>query len=83
MEKTPSKTYRVQLTELELWILRNLLAERYYCERRNLLWSRKRIAQGEPDSRILPINERDKHQKFNRHLLKKLSRPLNVKWFER
>lgn len=77
------KTFRIQLAEKEVWILRNQLAEAYYHDRRNLRWAKKRVALGQPDSQIYTIEHQEKNLKFMKHLLKKLSRCVNVKWFER
>lgn len=78
-----NKTFRVQLTELELRTLRNLLAYQYHCDRRNVCYKKKRMAKGESDSRMYPIAEQEKHLKQKVRLLKKLARHLkDVKWFE-
>ena len=71
---------RIQLSQKELRILRNLLAIDYYNSKRNIRWEKERIATGEPDSRVYPITLREKHLKFTRHLLKKLSKHVGIKW---
>jgi hypothetical protein len=76
------KKFRIQLTEQEVWQLRNLLVKSYLDERKNILWKKRRIKAGEPDSRIYPIELQQKHLVTSRHLLKKLSRRLGVKWFK-
>ena len=83
MEKTLRRKFRIQLSGKELWQLRNLLAGKYHCDRRNIYWRKKRIARGETDSRVYPVALMEKHLKEKKRLLKKLSRYLNVKWFER
>ena len=77
-----AKIFRIQLSEKELMIIRNLLASQYHCDRRNLYWTKYRVAHGQSDSRVYPIEERQEYLKFQIHLLKKLSRHVNVKWFE-
>lgn len=75
------KQIRIQLNKKELWILRNLLARDYHVSRRNIKYAKKRMARGEPDSITYPIADRERNLKFTQHLLKKLSKPLDVKWF--
>ena len=77
------KTFRIQLNEKELWTLRNLLAGHYHCDRRNLLYEKRRMEAGQSESRVYPISEREKHLKQDAKLLKKLSRYVNEKWFIR
>ena len=77
------KTFRIQLTEKELWILRNLLAGQYHCDRRNIRYEKNRLKRGDPESRIYPISEQEKHLKETAKLLKKLSRHVDEKWFIR
>jgi hypothetical protein len=78
------KKFRIQLTESEVWWIRNLLVEEYHRERSNIRWEKKRIAKGvDRDSIAYPIKEREKHLKQKGRLLKKLSRYHNEKWFIR
>jgi len=84
MEKVlREKKFRIVLSEIELRILRNLLADKYHCDRRNLRYEKKRIEEGDPDSRFYPVDEQEKHLKETAKLLRKLSRPLKWKWFIR
>lgn len=82
MARTMEKTFRIQLQEQEVRRLRNLLAGEYHRDRRNLRWAKERIKRGEPESRIYTIANREKHLAFQKHLLKKLSRYVGIKWFE-
>lgn len=82
VESPNAKKHRIQLSGYELWQLRNLLAQKYHSDRRNILWTKQRIAHGEADIRSYPITLRQKHLKETKKLLRKLSRRLDVKWFE-
>lgn len=84
MEKDLSKRVRIQFNKREVWILRNLLADCYHHDRRNLRWEKKRIARGQPDSRAYPVARQEKHLNETRRLLKKLSKAVGEKqWFVR
>jgi len=77
-----TKKIRIQFTELEVWKLRNLLAERYHRDRRNLRWDKEGIKHGKPDSRAYPVALQEKHLNKTRRLLKKLSKAVGEKqWF--
>jgi len=77
------KTFRIQLTEKEIRTLRNLLAEQYHCDRRNIRYDKERVKHGEPESRFYTVSEQEKHLKETAKLLKKLSRHVDEKWFIR
>jgi len=78
------KKFRIQLTQNEVWWIRNALVSEYHRERSNIRWERMRIVKGiDQDSRAYPIKEREKHLKQLGRLLKKLSRYYNEKWFIR
>lgn len=77
------KTFRIQLTEKELWALRRLVVAEYHQDRRNIRYEKNCLKRGDPDSQIYPISEQEKHLKETAKLLKKLSRHVNEKWFIR
>lgn len=80
---THEKKFRIVLTELELCWLRNLLAQQYHYDRRDIRYEKERIKNERPDSQIYLVNEQEKHLKQTAKLLRKLSRPLKIKWFIR
>ena len=68
-----SETHRPRLSVWEIKILRNLVDEVVRQDKRNIGYERKRIAGGQPDSRIYPLKEQEKALKK----FKRLSRKLN------
>jgi len=77
-----NKKHRIQLSGRELLKLRILLVGKYHCDRRNIYWEKQRIVHGNSDSRAYPIALRKKHLEETKKLLRKLSRRLDIKWFE-
>jgi hypothetical protein len=77
-----TEKFRIQLNDWELRTLRNLLAERYNQDKRNIRWDKKRIKVGQSDDRIFPIAEQEKFLRMKAKLLRKLCRHLkDEKWF--
>lgn len=76
--------FRIQVTQEEVWQIRNTLVSQYHCDRANIRYHRQKIAKGiERDSIMYPLEEREKHLKKLVRLLKKLSRYHTEKWFIR
>jgi len=78
------KKVRIQLTELEVKILRNMLANGYHTDKNNLRYTKRRVARGEADSPIYPIGDRERNLRKTAALLKKLNKHIDwdIKWFQ-
>lgn len=76
--------FRIQVTQEEVWQIRNILVSEYHRDRANIRYDRQRIAKGiERDTIMYPLEEREKHLRQLGRLLKKLSRYHTEKWFIR
>ena len=68
-----SEIHRPRLNRWEVAILRNLLDDQLRHERRNIGYKKKRIAGGEPDSRVYPLAEQERYLRKMNRLRKKLN----------
>ena len=69
-----SETHRPRLNVWEIKILQNLVDGVVRMDRRNIGYERKRIARGQPDSRIYPLKEQEKALTKYKRLLRKLNK---------
>lgn len=68
-----SEIHRPRLNTWEISILRNMLDDQLRIDRRNIGYEKKRIARGEPDSRIYPLAEQQRYLRKTNRLRRKLN----------